>query len=224
MERTDEQVTERPCDKVLSDPSRGKLIVDFGQVVRRPLRFLKILSPFLASHHPLCSQFEGHTIYLRGRKFCVGCLFNSLSFFIGFPSLLLLWSMFPLLLTNRILFWSGAIGVAISLLSSALGFNENMRIKVLSKLLLGSGFAAVCLSILVSGNDILFMLDVKIIIILILYFPVMAIMNAKRMLEIEKECTACDFKMRWSKCPGFRDIVCDAVDGGFIRPKDKPSN
>jgi len=106
-------------------------------------------------------------------------------------------------------------------MNSILGFNKNMKIKVLSKLLLGLGFAAICLAVLVSGDDIFFMLDVKIIVILILYFPIMTIMNGKRMWEIEKECQACEFEMRWSKCPGFTDIVCNCVEEGFIRPRAK---
>jgi hypothetical protein len=121
------------------------------------------------------------------------------------------------------LLWSGVAGVVISLLNSILGFNENMKVKVVSKLLLGAGFAAICLGILVFGGDIFYRIDLKIFAIFILYLPVMTLMNGKRMWDIEKECADCDFKMRWSKCPGFRDIVCEGVEEGFIRPNEKPN-
>ncbi|MHA1906861.1 MAG: hypothetical protein ACW98Y_06180 [Candidatus Thorarchaeota archaeon] len=222
-ERTEGNVSDRPCDEILSDPNRGKLAIHFGSVARRPLRFLRVLGPFLTAHHPLCSEFEGHIITIRGRKFCIGCLFNSISFFGGFPILFAIWYLNPLLLTNQILLWSGVAGVVISLLNSILGFNENMKVKVVSKLLLGAGFAAICLGILVFGGDIFYRIDLKIFAIFILYLPVMTLMNGKRMWDIEKECADCDFKMRWSKCPGFRDIVCEGVEEGFIRPNEKPN-
>ena len=220
-EGTEDSLSGRPCDKILSDPNRGKLVVDFGTVARRPLRFLRLLGPFLTAHHPLCSEFEGHIITIRGRKFCIGCFFNSLSFFGGFIILLALWFLNPLLLTRNILFWGGIAGVAVSLMNSVLGFTENMKVKVLSKLLLGAGFAAICLAILVFGDDLFYMIDAKILAILILYLPVMTIMNGKRLWEIEKECKDCEFGMRWSKCPGFTEIVCNCVEEGFIQPRAK---
>jgi hypothetical protein len=40
----------------------------------------------------------------------------------------------------------------------------------------------------------------------------------KRIAEVEKECTKCEYEMRWSKCPGFKDILCPLVDTKFLYP------
>ena len=41
---------------------------------RKWLNILKAAKPILLSHHPACKKFESHTITLRGKKICLGCL------------------------------------------------------------------------------------------------------------------------------------------------------
>ena len=212
---------ERDCDKILSDPNRGKLVVDFRAVARRPIKFLRLLGPFLTAHHPLCSHFDGHVITIRNRQFCIGCLFNTISFFGSFIALLALWFLDSSLFLRPYLFWGGVVAVAASLFSSAIGLTEHLKVKIAAKFLLGSGFASLCMAILIIGDDLFVQIELKFILILILYLPVMTIMNGKRMWEIEKECADCEYEMRWSKCPGFKDIVCNTIEEGFLHPEKK---
>ena len=119
------------------------------------------------------------------------------------------------------MFWGGVVGVGISLLSSVLHLTKNKKVKGVAKLILGSSFAAICISILIAGGNLFTSLDMKAVIIFMLYVPIITIMNAKRIYDTTKECEACEYKMRWSKCPGFEDLICKFVDEGFIYAKPR---
>jgi hypothetical protein len=95
------------------------------------------------------------------------------------------------------------------------------KAKVSSKFLLGSGFASICWSILLIDGLLSPMLFFKMLFILILYLGFVTILNIKRSFEIFHECKNCEYKMRWSKCPGFRTIACKLVDEGFVYPASK---
>ncbi|MHA1575790.1 MAG: hypothetical protein ACTSU3_00375 [Candidatus Thorarchaeota archaeon] len=213
-----------PCEKVIFDPTRGKLVIDPRAVLRHPVRFLRASGAFLTAHHPFCDEYDGHTFTLKGRKWCIGCFFNSLSFFPTFFIMLLLWLFEPAYFVARDLFWAGIIGVVVSLLMSASGATSNKKIKAISKLILGSAFAFICFSILIIGGEIFLQFDQKVLTILVIYIPVITLLNAKRGWEIEKDCKACDHKMRWSRCPGFKDIVCKYIDEGFVVPEPTKEN
>ncbi|MHA1933656.1 MAG: hypothetical protein ACW97A_00120 [Candidatus Thorarchaeota archaeon] len=221
MDETLRESGKRPCQDILSDPKRGRLVFDRNEIFRHPLRFLQVSGPFLTAHHPFCSHYEGHLFTLRGRKWCIGCFFNTLSFFTAFFVMLLIWFASPAILSRFYLFWGGVVGVAISLLSSALHLTKNKKVKGVAKLILGSSFAAICISILIAGGDLFTSLDMKAVIIFMIYVPIITIMNAKRILDTTKECEACEYKMRWSKCPGFEDLICKFVDEGFIYAKPR---
>ena len=210
----------KSCEEVIYDPNRGKLVINARAVLRHPIRFLRTSGTFLTAHHPFCDEYDGHTFTLRGRKWCIGCFFNSLSFFPTILFMLLLWMFEPTYFIARDLFWIGVIGVVGSLLISASGVTSNKPIKAVSKLLLGSAFAFICFSILIIGGDLFVQFDLKVLTILFIYIPVITILNAKRGWEMEKDCKACDHKMRWSRCPGFKDLICKHIDEGFVIPED----
>ncbi|MFW9918096.1 MAG: hypothetical protein ACFFED_00695 [Candidatus Thorarchaeota archaeon] len=212
----------RPCEEILLDPERGKLVFDWRAVSRRPIRFLRVSGPLLTAHHPFCSQYEGHIFSFLGRKWCVGCFFNTLSFFSSLFILLLLWFFSPFQFDRGLMLYGGIIGVIISFVFSAAGLTENKKLKAISKLILGTSFSLVVVSILIAGGDILVQLDMKALLIIIVYLPVIGLLSAKRLLEMQKECEACEYKMRWGKCPGFRDILCDYINNGFLLPEELP--
>jgi hypothetical protein len=117
------------------------------------------------------------------------------------------------------LFWGGVGFSILYFLVSLSGVTENRkRVKVGSKFLLGSGFAGISWSILlfegVSTNIV-----PKALTIIVLYFGFITVLNIKRSLEIFKECESCEFKMRWSKCPGFRDAACKLLDAELLYPE-----
>ncbi|MFW9907230.1 MAG: hypothetical protein ACFFEF_01535 [Candidatus Thorarchaeota archaeon] len=221
MDETNNGEVNRPCLQVLSDPNRGKLVFDWRAVSRRPLKFLRVSSPLLTAHHPYCPQYDGHVFSFLGRKWCIGCFFNTLSFFLAFFVSLILWFWNPLIFDRRILFFGGVAGVLISLLMSTIGLTDNKKIKAAAKLILGSSFAAVVVSILIAGDDPLLQLDAKLFLIILLYLPIIGIMSGKRLYDMQKECEACEYRMRWSKCPGFKDVLCEFIEQGFMVPRLK---
>lgn len=211
----------RPCEEVLDDKNRGKLLLNMRRVIRHPFIFLRATDPFITSHHPACDHFDHHQVTIWGRKWCIGCTFNSISFFSAMFVLLLIWLYDESLLVRFYLFWGGALLSILYFLVSLSGISdERKKVKVGSKFLLGSGFAGICWSTLLY-EGLLTNLAAKIFIILMLYFGFITILNIKRSLEIFKECETCEYKMRWSKCPGFRDAACKLLEVQMLYPEKK---
>ncbi len=215
MEKEDGEAEKTPCEEILLAEHRGRLLFNRGLILRRPLRFIKAVSPLLTSHHPFCSVYEGHLFTLRGRKWCIGCFFNSLSFFMALGLLIVSSIAVPLMIDRSYLFWGGAALVMVSFVMSALHLTDNRKLKVLSKLILGSSFACISWAILLA-DGLTVNLELKAALIFTLYLAIVAVLGFRRIVEIEKECKACEYEMRWSKCPGFKDILCPLVDSKFL--------
>ncbi|MGY5854674.1 MAG: hypothetical protein RTU92_13985 [Candidatus Thorarchaeota archaeon] len=221
MEDESEVPDKRPCSEVLADESRGQLRFRRGQIVRHPLRFIKIINPFLTSHHPFCSEYEHHTFRLRGRVWCLGCFFNTLFFVLSMMVLFGIWLINQTIFDRVLLFWSGVIGAILYLPISLLNRSENRGVKVFSKFVLSSSFALVCWSILLADGLFSPGIEYKLIFIVFLYLAVVSLLSTKRIIELGKICEACEYKMRWSKCPGFTDILCNLLDEDFLYPEKK---
>ena len=213
-------LTKRPCEEVLDDENRGKLLLDVRQLLRHPLLFLKVTDPFITAHHPPCTYFQVHSVTIRGRRWCIGCTFNTLSFFSAMLAIFCVWLTIPSILNRFYLFWGGVAGSIIYFLVSLSGLSDRgARAKISSKFILGLSFASICWSILLLNGLFSAGLEVKILLILTLYLGFVTILNIKRSLEIFQLCENCEYKMRWSKCPGFREIACRLVDEGFVSPE-----
>ncbi|TFG27972.1 hypothetical protein EU527_17900 [Candidatus Thorarchaeota archaeon] len=211
----------RRCEEILDDENRGRLLLNMRRVIHHPIHFLKVIDPFITSHHPFCNHFDGHIITLRGRKWCIGCTFNTISFFSAMVILFVIFILDSTLLNRFYLFWGGAGAIIIYFFSSFSGILETRkRAKVLSKFLLGSGFACISWSILLIQGIITLDLSVKLLVIIILYLSFITLLNIKRSLEIFRECESCEYKMRWSKCPGFREVACKLIDADFVYPAE----
>ncbi|MFW9805208.1 MAG: hypothetical protein ACFFFK_00600 [Candidatus Thorarchaeota archaeon] len=222
MEKEERESGTRRCEEVLDDENRGKLLLNLRHVIRHPLLFLKTTDPFITAHHPPCSHFESHSVTIRGRKWCIGCTFNSVSFFIAMFVGLVVWFYDAEILSRFYLFWGGVIGSIIYFLFSLSGLTDRgTRSKIASKFLLGFSFAGICWSILLFNGLLSPGLEVKLLFILALYLGFVTVLNAKRSIEVFKECEECEYKMRWSKCPGFREIACKLVIEGFVYPEKK---
>ncbi len=214
----------RPCEEVLDDKNRGKLLLNMRRVIRHPLLFLKVTDPFISSHHPACNHFDSHIITIRGRKWCIGCTFNSISFFSAMIILFSIWLIDETFFVRFYLFWGGiAQSLLYFLLSVSNITEERKRAKVASKFLLGSGFAFICWSVLLF-EGLFTNLAPKILLILLLYLGFVTILNIKRSFEIFKECEHCEYKMRWSKCPGFRDAACKLINADFLYPEQSKTS
>lgn len=222
MELVEDNQDTRPCDEILDDTNRGRLLLDMRQVIQHPLQFLKITDPFITSHHPSCGHFDGHSVTIRGRRWCIGCTFNTLSFFGAMALLMLIWLVDESLLIRFYLFWGGGLAILVYFIVSFSGVIEgSKRAKVSSKFLLGSGFASICWSILLIDGLLSPLLLFKMLFILVLYLGFVTILNIKRSFEILHECKNCEYKMRWSKCPGFRSIACQLINEGYVIPEKK---
>lgn len=136
-------------------------------------------------------------------------------------AVLLVWFFNPALLSRFWLFYGGVAGVIISLLCSILHLTENKNVKAVAKILLGGAFGTIVWSILLYEGSLSSELGAKIGLILFLYYPIITLMSARRMAEIGKTCKGCDYRGRWSRCPGFADFLCHLVDEGFLRPAPK---
>jgi hypothetical protein len=212
---------QRPCEEVLLDPNRGRLVFNWHAISHNPIGFLRASGPFLTAHHPFCSEYEGHVFTFLGRKWCIGCFFNSLSFFSSFALMIVLWVLNPLLFDRAVLFYTGVFGVILSFLLSVSGLTKKKTLKAISKLILGASFSFIVVFILIAGGDIFYLFELKVLLVLLFYMPVIGLLSAKQMIEMQKGCESCDYKMRWSRCPGFAELVCDLVDQGFIAPRPK---
>jgi len=136
-------------------------------------------------------------------------------------AVLMVWFFNLIPLSRFWLFYGGVAGVVISLLCSILHLTENKKVKVVAKLLLGAAFAAMVWSILLYEGFVTSGLGEKIGLILFLYMPIITLMNGRRMVEIGKTCQGCDYKGRWSRCPGFENLLCDMVEKEFLHPAPK---
>jgi len=223
MEKEGGESEKTPCEEVLLNEKRGRLRFNRKLILRQPLKFLRAVGPILTSHHPFCSVYEGHLFTLRGRKWCIGCFFNSLSFFMALGLLIVSSITVPFMIDRSYLFWGGAVLVLVSFAMSALHLTENKKLKVISKLILGSSFACISWAILLA-DGLTYNLELKFALILTLYLLVVAILSYRRVVEIENECKACEFEMRWSKCPGFKNILCPLIDSKFLYPEPHPQS
>ena len=222
MDAGERETYQRRCEEVLDDEKRGKLILNMRHVLRHPLLFLKVTDPFVTAHHPTCTRFDSHSVSIRGRKWCIGCTFNSISFFGAMLVMLAIWLYDSILLVRFYLFWGGVIGSAMYFVTSLSGLSDRgTKAKIASKFILGFSFAGICWSILLIDGLLAPGLDVKLFFILMLYLVFVTILNIKRSYEVFRECEMCEYKMHWSKCPGFREIACKLVAEGFVYPEEK---
>lgn len=179
--------------------------------MRHPIMFLRSLSPFNWSHHPDCESFRHHCVQLRGRRLCIGC-------FIGFPvtiatfiALVIASSLGIQLDLQEVLLLGLGIEVS-ALLIKTLHFSKRVLARVAMKIVQAVGLAFIFFSPLTLQAPILF----KLFIVFMLWSLFNTLMGAVRIYETGKTCTACEHNGSWSKCPGFKNLVKQLGDSGFL--------
>ncbi|WXG43999.1 MAG: hypothetical protein WED04_08210 [Promethearchaeati archaeon SRVP18_Atabeyarchaeia-1] len=182
------------------------------RAVFHPLKFLRSLGPFALAHHPGCEQFANHSLRLRNHRFCIGC-------FIGYPafiaSIVILW-------ISSFLFGIGfgfieaiIVGIAFesaTIIVKALHAGESAHAKIAVKSSQGVGLGFIFYPFLMLQAPIIF----KVYILFIIWSAFNLIIGAVRLYETGRTCEACEYKSRWSKCPGFRETVKRLRSSGFI--------
>ncbi len=146
----------------------------------------------------------------------MGCFFNTFAFLIAIASLLFLWLLHPLFFDRFWLFYGGLSGLVLYFFIGLSGIDRNRKIRIGKKFILGFAFAMVSLSIIIAGGSIDYMLHEKILLVYGLYMAFIMVLIVKRALEMVRTCENCEYNMRWSRCPGFKDIVCKNIEAGFI--------
>lgn len=155
--------------------------------------------PLLFSHHPNCSQFNGHTIKIKNIRLCIGC-------FVGYPTALIsivligffnLHKLFP----QEILFLFG-ISFLSTFILSILNLTRNKIIKIFQKFLVGLGSAMIFWWIMTLPNPEILNLIISFMTLIIL----VVLLNIYHTYGSYKMCKKCDTPFAWSSCEGFELI------------------
>jgi len=182
-------------------------LTELRKKFKRFILFLKDISPFLLSHHPLCSDFDEHVYKLGKRRFCVGCftLYPTLIIMLiilGLMQITNLFSLFILLLIG--------LGLLSSILLNLLGLTEKKFAKVISKVLLGASFACLIYSIfsfpIFPFLKILFLFAVS---------SFIGSISLYRVKSLEKTCKECKFGLDQDNCDGFKEVNEKLIRDGF---------
>jgi hypothetical protein len=143
---------------------------------------------------------------------CIGC-------FIGFPTtfialaVLVIASYFGTI--NLALFDIVLLGVLIevaALLVKILHHSTHTSVRVVMKIVQATGIAF----ILFAPLSLPWPAIAKVLVVLMIWMTLNMAMSAVRMYETGKTCDACQYKARWSSCPGFRETVKKLYSAGFI--------
>ena len=187
--------------------------VNLGRSFRHPILLLRTLSPFSLAHHPSCEQFSGHCVEIRGRRLCIGC-------FIGFPATFIALAVIVyasylgvmrLVLLDALLL--GVVIEGVLFLVKMVHHAKRVSARVAIKIAQATGIAF----LLYAPISMPWSIGAKIVAVFVVWMTLNTLMSAQRMYETGKTCEACDYKARWSKCPGFRDVVRKLCDAGFLK-------
>lgn len=155
--------------------------------------------PFRLSHHPMCSNFGGHTLNIFGKDVCRGCLFWYPGILLG----LIIGLLFGLYDYNK--YYLAIIMFALiapTLLQLLLSIPR--PVKDVARLLLGISTGLTFLVGIFPGHPDLLVRAIVIIVFLLAYIPLTVVRNNKN----EAVCQSCsELPLRSdSKCSGYKII------------------
>ncbi len=186
--------------------------IDWKRALRHPVMFLKDLYPFILSHHPSCGKFDDHVFTVRGVKFCIGCFTSFPAFFIAFA-------------IGYFTGWGEYVSIGIGLLLMSLLATPYLLYKGLklrskgfnmfSKASFGVAFAVYSFIVL---N---YFPNITIAFLLVFYTGSLltAIINLKRVVEMENICKKCPMYKDFPRCDGFMDIIEKLERDSFLVKK-----
>ena len=177
-----------------------------------PILLLRTLSPFSLAHHPSCEQYSGHCVEVRGHRLCIGCFIGFPATFIALAAIILAtyFGILRLTFINTLLLGVGIEGILF--IGKAIRHARKVSARVATKIAQATGIAF----LLYAPISMPWSIAAKIIAVLMIWMTINSLMSAQRMYETGKTCEACKYKARWSRCPGFRDVVKKLLDGGFL--------
>lgn len=176
--------------------------------------FYWALQPVFWSHHPMCEKYKDHSIHLFNKDLCIGC-------FVGFPSgYIMLFigyvtGLFGLFDTMQ-LWYIGLALVSVYLLS-IFGLMKSKKMKIFSKILIGSG-AAFLVAAVFSYPD---PFGVKLVITFLIIGLLLSVINIIRLLKMNRKCKKCEYKRDLDHCPGFGKIIEQMSEKGFHSTPEK---
>ena len=181
--------------------------------IRRPILFLKDLYPFILSHHPSCVYFKDHYFSVRGVKLCIGC-------FTAYPTFLFVFLLGYFFKIFSFLSFRTSLAVSVFLLVPYMiyrfdRFHGSRKFNVFAKASFGASFAILFNAFLNAPVPSWY----SWLLIILIGGLVNSIVNALRVLKMEKVCKSCPMYSAFPRCDGFIDIIEKLERDGFLKPK-----
>ena len=162
---------------------------------RKLIQILKAAKPLLLSHHPFCSKFENHTIKIKNRRICLGCLVLYPTFVITLSFFILFWDQLSHL--PNFLFLFSALFISLKFIKI-----EQKSIKITINLLFGFGVASTIFFIF----SLPYTYWLKIILLLV-FITLTGLVAGYKFEEKIKVCDLeCEYKRNWVNCPGLKNV------------------
>ncbi len=159
------------------------------------------MKTYLLSHHPVCENFDNHTINIGKYRFCIGC-------YVGYPTaiigLLLLWILnifFAIFIYSTYLLIISVVLIS-SFVLSPLNLTKIKIIKIFQKFFIGLGGAFLFWWIWLQN----YVFIVKFMYLLVIFGFLLTALNAYHLYGDRKICKKCEYSLNWEICPGFKEI------------------
>ena len=168
------------------------------RIFNKVYNILKAAKPLLIAHHPICSRFESHLIYIKNHPICLGCITVYPTFVIS----LLIFHYLSLQVTLIPIWHLIPLGI---MLTSLKIFDFKIKsIKIIINILIGMGLSILVLGILGLPFTIYFNIIILLIILLL-----SGLVTGYKMDKNLRVCTTdCEYQRDWSRCPGLCDVYC----------------
>ncbi len=177
--------------------------------------FVSDIKPIILSHHPKCDKFKNHTINIKGKDICIGCLAFYPTFFISLLVYFIFGIFFPLTFSLIL-----GISMLSSILFSYFDLLKSKFSKFLSKAVLALGVFFIFSFIYEVVNSFWIRL-----LLFLGFFIALLILNYLRILAMLTLCGNCEFRDKSYFCHGFRKVYTNLIRDGFINaPKGKCPN
>ncbi len=184
----------------IKENEKVEVKVNWRRAIRHPVKFLEDLYPFILSHHPSCGKFDDHVFTVKKVKFCIGC-------FTSFPAFLLAFT---------VGFFTGLgeyinlhLGLILLLMFSA-PYILYKALKLRSKFFNMFSKASFGVSFAIFSFILLnYIPNTTLAFLLVFYVGslITAIINLKRVIEMENICKKCPQFKDFPRCEGFREII-----------------
>jgi len=175
-------------------------------------QFFRAIQPILLRHHPLCEQFDSHTMTIVGKNVCIGC-FAGIPAWIATIAAGFATGLFFILPPETLVMIGGIL--CLFLLFGKGPLSHNKKIKILTKVLVGAGMAFFVGAIWGSLGRT----PAAAFWTFILLQVALALLNLQRGIAMYATCKRCEYAADWGTCPGM-GVVTQALRAIHKKPND----